>query len=250
MSGVLRRNHQPGHDIRPPRLALTPRATAKLVVVLGAVVALAVGHRLGIFERFAAAEVARETLLDMGPWGYLAFVGAYAALQPFGVPGTVFVVAAPLVWPWPIAFGLSMIGTMAASMVGFSFARFVARDWIAAKIPARFRRYDDALARRAFVTVFTLRLIFWMPPLLHAFFGVSKIRFSTHFWGSLAGYVLPLLLVSIFGRQLFDLMRRAPVELWIAIAAATLIVVSGAWWFRRQRSTTRQPAEAPSPRSS
>jgi uncharacterized membrane protein YdjX (TVP38/TMEM64 family) len=215
---------------------LTPRATSKLVAIFGAVVALAVGHRLGLLERFAAAEEARETLLAMGPWGYLVFVGAYAALQPFGVPGTVFVVAAPLVWPWPIAFGLSMIGTMAASVVGFSFARFVARDWIAAKIPARFREYDDALARRAFVTVFLLRLIFWMPPLLHAFFGVSKIRFSTHFWGSLAGYILPLLLVSIFGRRLFDFMRQAPRELWVATAAATLIVVSGAWLFRRQSS--------------
>ena len=29
-------------------------------------------------------------------------------LQPFGLPGTVFVFAAPLIWPWPVAFGLSM----------------------------------------------------------------------------------------------------------------------------------------------
>ena len=104
-----------------------------------------------------------------------------------------FVIAAPLIWPWPVAFALSMTGTMAASVVGFSFARFVARDWVSTMIPARFRKYDDALAQRALTTVFVLRLVFWMPPLLHAFFGVSKVRFWTHFWGSLAGYVLPLL---------------------------------------------------------
>jgi uncharacterized membrane protein YdjX (TVP38/TMEM64 family) len=122
--------------------------------------------------------------VQLGPWGYVAFILAYTSLHPFGVPGTLFVVAAALIWPWPIAFVLSMVGTMAASCVRFSFSRFVARDWIVGIIPARFKKYDEALERRAFTTVFLLRLIFWMPPLLHAFFGVSKVRFWTHFWGS------------------------------------------------------------------
>jgi hypothetical protein len=90
------------------------------------------------------------------------FVLAYALLQPFGVPGTIFVVAAPLIWPWPAAFAVSMAGTMAASVVGFSFARFVARDWVSARIPARLRRYDEAIARHAFTTVVVLRLVLWV----------------------------------------------------------------------------------------
>jgi len=149
------------------------------------------------------------------------------------VPGTVFIMAAPLIWPWPVAFGLSMTGTMAASVVGFSFARFVARDWIAPRIPARFRAYDEALAKRAFATVFALRLIFWMPPLLHAFFGVSKVRFATHFWGSLAGYVIPLLLVSYFGQRLFDVLKRVPGEQWALMAVAVATVALGVWAWRR-----------------
>jgi len=65
----------------------------------------------------------------------------------------------------------------------------VARDWgVESKIPARFRKYDEALAARAFSTVFLLRFIFWMPQLLHTFLGVSKVPFWTHFWASLAGY--------------------------------------------------------------
>jgi uncharacterized membrane protein YdjX (TVP38/TMEM64 family) len=56
--------------------------------------------------------------------------------------------------------------------------------------------------------VFLLRLVFWMPPLLHAFFGVSKVRFWTHFWGSFLGYLLPLFLMSFFGQALFDALKR------------------------------------------
>ena len=155
-------------------------------------------------------------------------------LQPFGVPGTVFVVAAPLIWPWPIAFALSMVGTMSASVVGFSFARFVARDWVAQRIPARFRGYDEALERRAFLTVFTLRLIFWMPQVLHAFFGISRVRFWTHFWGSAAGYVLPLLVVSYFGPTVLDAARAAPPSVWIGVALAGAAVALGAWALRRR----------------
>lgn len=211
---------------------------ARIAAVLGVVTLLAVAHQLGLLAQFADPAKTRDTLVALGPTGYLAFVVAYAVLQPFGVPGTVFIMAAPLIWPWPVAFALSMTGTMAASVVGFSFARFIARDWLSERIPERFRRYDEALARRAFATVFTLRLIFWMPPLLHAFFGVSKVGFGTHFWGSLAGYVLPLFLVSYFGQQLFEMLRNAPPSAWIATAAVIVAIALGAWLYRR-RSVVR-----------
>lgn len=208
----------------------------KVAAVLLVVAMLVLAQRLGLFQQFGDPEQVRQTLVRLGPWGYLAFVLAYAALQPFGVPGTVFIMAAPLIWPWPVAFALSMTGTMAASVVGFSFSRFVARDWISKKIPQRFRKYDEALANRAFRTVFILRLVFWMPPLLHAFFGVSKVRFATHFWGSLAGYVLPLFLVSFFGQELFDAMKRAPLEVWIGLVVAAVAVGATVWLVRRRRA--------------
>jgi uncharacterized membrane protein YdjX (TVP38/TMEM64 family) len=210
--------------------------TAKIVAVVCVLVLLAVAYRFGVFRQFRDPAQVKQTLVQLGPYGYLAFVVAYATLQPFGMPGTVFIMAAPLVWPWPVAFALSMIGTMAASVVGFSFARFVARDWIAKKIPVRFRKFEDALARRAFSTVFLLRLVFWMPPLLHAFFGVSRVPFWTHFWASLAGYVLPLLAVSFFGPKIFEIMQRAPLGLWLAVGATVVTVAIVVWVVRRRRS--------------
>jgi uncharacterized membrane protein YdjX (TVP38/TMEM64 family) len=202
-----------------------------LLVLLG----LAIAHRLGILEIFAEPARTRDALVALGPWGYGAFVLAYAMLQPFGVPGTVFILVAPLIWAWPVAFALSMTGTMAASVVGFSFARFVARDWLAARVPARFRVYDEALARRAFVTVVVLRFIFWMPQMLHTFFGVSRVPFWTHFWGSAVGYLVPLLLTAYFGERLFSALRDAPPSVWIGFAVAVALVGGTFLWFRRSR---------------
>lgn len=207
---------------------------AKIGAVLAAIALMVAAQRLGVFHLAEDPARVKQALLDLGPYGYIAFLIAYTALQPFGVPGTVFVVAAPLIWPWPIAYALSMTGTLSASVVGFSFARFVARDWVSKIVPARFHAYDEALEKRAFATVLTLRFIFWMPPLLHAFFGVSRVRFWTHFWGSAAGYAAPLLAVSYFGPKTLTALRDAPPSVWIGIGATVAAIGLVTWIVRRR----------------
>lgn len=222
----------------------TPRAvrTARIVAILIVGAGVLVAYRFGVIGQLSDPQSLARNLVEMGAWGYLAFIVAYACLQPFGVPGTVFVVAAPLIWPWKTAFALSMIGTMAASVVGFSFARFIARDWIAARIPARLRKYDDALEKSAFRTVVLLRLVFWMPQVLHSFLGVSKVRFWTHFWGSFVGYIPPLFLVSYLGSEIFDASGHMQPRAWpimgAMLAASVLLVLLVRQYSRCERQTS------------
>lgn len=219
------------------RLAKPFAVAAVLLTLLGA-------YELGILGRLAEPRTLAASLVAIGGWGYLAFIATYTLLQPFGVPGTVFIVAAPLIWPWQTAFVLSMIGTMCASVVGFSFARFIARDWVAARIPARLRAYDESLATNAFQTVVVLRLIFWMPQVLHSFLGVSKVSFWTHFWGSLVGYVPPLLVVSYLGGRMFDASGHIQPGAWpplFGLAAASLVIALLARANARRRAAARRP---------
>jgi len=207
----------------------------KLGAVVAVVLLLALAQRLGILQLFVDPSGIASLFRGLGGWGYVVFVVAYMLLQPFGVPGTLFVMAAPLIWPWPVALALSMAGTMAASVVGFSFARFVARDWLERRLPARFHKYDDALAARAFITVALLRFVFWMPQMLHTFLGLSKVSFWTHFWGSLVGYAIPLFLLSFFGQKLFDLMKATPPGVWLALAFGSALLALTVWAIRRRR---------------
>lgn len=221
------------------------RARKKILVVALVFITLAAAWHFGVFARMGEPKTLAHTLATMGVWGYVAFVIAYAVLQPFGVPGTVFIVAAPLIWPWQTAFALSMVGTMLASVVGFSFARFVAKDWVSPRIPPRLRKYDEALERSAFQTVVVLRLLFWMPQVLHWFLGVSKVGFWTHFWGSLVGYTPPLLLVSYLGAEMFDASGKMQPAAWPIMAAflvASLAIAALARPAnRRHRSARRSP---------
>lgn len=214
---------------------MNPRTATKIAIVMVVLAGMALAYHLGIFTELSEPKRFARAVVDMGGWGYAGFIAAYAVLQPFGVPGTVFVVAAPLIWPWHVAFVLSMAGTMAASVIGFSFARFVARDWLSARIPARFRKYDAALERNALRTVFILRLIFWMPQMLHTFLGVSKVPFWTHFWGSLLGYVPPLLLVSYMGAEIFEVAGKIGPRIWVALGAVVLVALLVAALVRRSK---------------
>jgi uncharacterized membrane protein YdjX (TVP38/TMEM64 family) len=217
-----------------------PLRAVRIVLLVAVLAVLIVAQRYGVFHEFANPTRVAHALLERGAWGYAVFVVAYAALNPIGVPGTVFVLAAALIWPWPIAFALSMVGTIAASVIGFSLNRLILREWVSGLIPSRFRKYDEALATRAFATVFFLRLVFWMPPLLHAFFGVSRVRFWTHFWGSLAGYVLPLLLMSFFGPRVFDALKSMTATTWIELVAGAVLIAVVVWTIGRvQRRSAR-----------
>jgi uncharacterized membrane protein YdjX (TVP38/TMEM64 family) len=224
-------DQEPDLPAGPSRRALR---VARVALVVLAAAGVAAAYRAGLFAELSdPAELARE-VAAMGVAGYVVFVLAFALLQPFGAPGTVFVIAAPLIWPWKTAFALSMTGTMAASVIGFSFARFVARDWVSTRIPARLQKYDQALAANAFRTVFLLRLILWMPQALHAFLGISKVRFGTHFWGSLMGYAPPLFLMSYMGGEMFDLSGGIRPEAWPILGAmlgVSVALVLGLRWY-------------------
>lgn len=230
----------------PDPAAQPPRSLriARVALVLLAAVGVAVAYRTGVFAQLSnPADLARD-VVAMGVAGYVVFVVAFALLQPFGAPGTVFVIAAPLIWPWKTAFALSMTGTMAASVIGFSFARFIARDWVSARIPASLRKYDEALANNAFRTVFLLRMILWMPQALHAFLGISKVRFSTHFWGSLLGYAPPLFLMSYMGAEMFDLDGGIRPGAWPVLGAmlvVSVVILLGLRWYQRRQS--RRPPD-------
>ena len=217
----------------------TASRRARIALLAAILVALVVAYRFGVLGRVAQPKTLAATLVETGAWGYLAFVVAYTALQPFGVPGTIFIIAAPLIWPWQTAFALSMVGTMGASVVGFSFARFMAKEWVSKRIPARLRKYDESLERNAFVTVVVLRLVLWMPQALHFFFGVSKVRFWTHFWGSVVGYVPPLLAVSYLGSEMFDASGNIQPRAWpimaVFLAVSLVVALLFKLYERRQR---------------
>lgn len=212
----------------------------KKIALAGAVAAvLFVAYRLRLFELFGDPARLKETLLRLGPLGFLAYLLAFALLQPFGLSGVVFTVAASLVWPPTVAIALSLTGCTLASATGFLFARYLARDWVEKRIPARLRRYDERLEAHGFATVLVLRLIFWMNPSLHALFGLSRVHFWTHLLASFLAYVPITVAFTFLGNALFEIFRNQPASRWIELALAIALAAGAALVLKQIKGRSR-----------
>ena len=139
-----------------------------------------------------------------GAWGGLAFVVAYAVLQPLGVRSLLFLVTAPLLWSPAAAFFLSWLGAIAASMVAFAAARFVAREWAQRRVPARIRRLDAQLAEDGFRTVTLLRFVFYTTPALQLGLGISRVSVRSFVLGTIVGVFPFTLIVTLLGAELSE----------------------------------------------
>ena len=156
----------------------------------------------------------RAWLQGAGPWGALLFMSAYAVLQPLGVRSIFFLLSAPLVWEPVTAFLLSWVGTMAASLAAFGFARFVGRAWVQRRLPRGARRLDDRLVARGFRTVTLLRLVFYTAPTLQFALGVSRVRFEQFILGTAIGVIPFTALMTLLGAQINDWLAAHPISSW------------------------------------
>lgn len=161
---------------------------ALLAVIVGVLVS-------GVFEGLSADSV-RALLLESGPWGPLAFVAAFALLQPFGAAAHVFIIGSSLVWSPVVAFALSWVGALAAGCVAFAFARYMGRRWVQERLPERLADYDARLAERGFRTVLVMRLLLFTFGPMQLMFGVSRVRFVPFVLASAVG-LMPMIAVEI-----------------------------------------------------
>lgn len=170
---------------------------------------------IGLVVWFFASGAHREVdehliktrIAALGPFGPLAFVVAFALLQPLGPSGHIFAVASSLVWPPPLAFLLSLSGAVASQIVGFLFYRYVAREWARELIPERLVAYEDRLVARPIRTIALIRLLTFTWPLVSALLGVSKVRFVPMVVGTALGLAPTVL---------FDVLFLTQVIRWLA----------------------------------
>ena len=143
----------------------------------------------------------RDALRDSGSVGALVFLLAFIAIQPWGLPGSLFIVPAALVWPPLVAFGLSWLGANLAALLGFLFARWAGRDWARSRLGLFVETYDERLARHGFATILVLRLVFVCAPPISWLLGVSRISLRTNILASALGFVPGIALMTLLGNR-------------------------------------------------
>lgn len=214
----------------------------RVTLVGSLLVGLGFAYATGLFELLGDPARMSDALAGLGSWGYLAFVLGFALSEPFGAPGILFILPAALVWPKWLAFVLSLVGSVGAGIVGFGFARYVARDWVERRLPARLRRYDERLAEHGLRTVIVVRLTLFLFPPAHWLLGLSRVRFAPFVIGSAIGFVPGVATLAFLGGGLVEWLLGQPPTI-IALIVVSLL----APWVLRAVRQRRAAATEPDP---
>lgn len=185
----------------PGDSAFRPRMLRRLAVVLfvAGVVVLFAG---GGYDSLRAPAGVRGWITGGGGGPAAALVLSMWIIQPFGVPGAVWMIPAGLVWPWPTAVALCWVGNMGSSTIAFAFARWVGRGWVAARIPPRIRSLDRWLEGRNFTAVAAIRLVTGQLPPADWLLGLSGVRWGPFLAGTAIGILPQMLAFVIVGAGL------------------------------------------------
>ena len=211
-------------------VARWPMLWRRRILVLLLVIALVVvAWKFGAFETFGSTAKVHALIDSWGVWAYVLYVVSFMALMPFGVPAFVWVLPAGVLWPFGIAFPLSLLAIAGGSSVGFFFARYIARDWVAARMPGRVRRFDERFTANGIRSVSVFRLIFQIGAPTHWLLGLSSVGYGTFLAGTILGVMPVVALVAWLGHDVVHW-----VEMHGFLAAGILVaIVAGVIFARR-----------------
>jgi uncharacterized membrane protein YdjX (TVP38/TMEM64 family) len=210
------------------------RARWRIVLAIGVLAALLAAWQAGAFAWVTHDNIHR-LLGESGAWGPALFVLAFALLEPFGVPGAVFVLPASLAWPPEFAIAMSVLGATGAGITSYVLARGVIGDAFEQRLPLRLRAFTATAREHPLRTVIAVRMLFGLAAPAHWALALSGVRFSAFVVGSLVGFVPPMTLFVVFGRAVIEWLERQQAG-WIwpaAFAAALAGYFAYRWWFRR-----------------
>jgi uncharacterized membrane protein YdjX (TVP38/TMEM64 family) len=199
----------------------------RVALVAGIAAMLGTLYLSGFFELITDPDRARAALEDFGIWAPILYVVAFALLEPFFVPGLAFMIPGGFVFSFSELFVLSWLGSIGAGIVGFSFARFVGREFVESRLPDRLRRYDERLATHGLRTVILVRVMLFLAPPAHWLLGLSQVRFAPFVLGTAIGFVpgigLAAYLIVFVGESLGDWISGLPRGTFAAIIIALVV---------------------------
>lgn len=196
----------------------------------GVALAVLVAVQLGLVGFLRDGDRVESFLTDSGPIGPIAYVSAFVAAQPLSIPGTAIMLPATFVWSGLTVFVLSWLGGMVASTIGFYVARWLARDWIRARLPAKILGWESRVDDHGTRAIIVLRVVTGYAPAADWLLGVSTVNLRQFLIGTGIGLVPTTALVSFLGDDAIRAAERLPLVFGGLVAVAALV-----FFVRRRR---------------
>jgi uncharacterized membrane protein YdjX (TVP38/TMEM64 family) len=190
---------------------------------------------LGIDIRHLSAEQVRVAVLAHGAWAPLVYLAVFG--QPvIPLPGSAMLALAGVVFgkAWGPVAGL--VGITLRGVAAFAVARLLGRGMVERLLHGHVARLNAKLGKRAFSTVFFIRLIPNVPLDMQNYaLSFSRVRFGPYVLGTMLGFIPASIAYAYLGDSLTD-----TGQVWKFIVAV-LLVAAVAWLPRMWRPAKRGP---------
>jgi uncharacterized membrane protein YdjX (TVP38/TMEM64 family) len=197
---------------------------------------------LGFLDLNVTPDGIRTAVANWGPLAPLAFVVLFA-LRPFiFFPSTVLFVAGGLAFGSVLGAFYAVIGGTVAGIITFGLARWLGRDFVQARLPARLQRFQSESWGARLVFFMILVPIFPITGVNYAA-GLSRISLGGYTLAMVGGLIPRAFAYSFFGDSLLDV--GSP-QFVFALALLALLVLLPTWLRHRivRRSSGFRSQEA------
>ncbi len=203
-----------------------------LLVLLAAVAILAIAQVTGLLDVVRDEDRLATAVEDAGLLGPILLVVLMTVLVPVGVPGVPFVLAAGVLWPWPVAAAASLAGGIASSAIGIVAARRLGREALQAKLPRWLAGVDERLTASGIWGVIALRVVLYLIAPADWVIGLSRVPTSTAVIGTAIGLTPTTVGYVVAGPEFF---RWLVSPSGLATSVLSLGLAFLVWRWRRAR---------------
>jgi uncharacterized membrane protein YdjX (TVP38/TMEM64 family)/rhodanese-related sulfurtransferase len=157
------------------------------MILRGFLVALLLGGVVIVIANYTAMDSATVDVWvkEAGAVGPIVFIVVYAIGTVLLVPGPLFMLVSGALYGPVYGTFYSLTGVMIGAAIAFLIARFIAADWLEAKIGGRLKRLKEGVEQEGWRFVAFLRLVPVFPSILINYaLGLTRIKFSHYFFTS------------------------------------------------------------------
>lgn len=179
---------------------LEPKNWLKIVLFLVVVLVVVFAALYTDVSQYSSPERLRSYLAFSGQYAPLIFIAAFIAGLFLRIPGFAFIILAAVVFGKFPAMIYSFIAIAAGTSLTFFIARFFLCDTVSKMEIRGVRGLNEKITRRGFLTVFLLRLVFFLMPPVNWVLGVTGVKYRDYLLGTILGVSPGVILFSfVFG---------------------------------------------------
>ncbi len=191
-----------------------------------------------LLKKFGIAGMLDEAWMDQhvrqnGIEGELIFMTAASILAAGGFPRQVLSFLAGYAFGFAEGSAYMLLASAIGCAAAFLVARYIARDLVSERLPARFKRVDAFLSENTFIATLVLRFLPFTNNLAtNLAAGLSRARGTAFVGASIIGYIPQTVIFALLGSGI-----SLDPELRISLAAILFAISSvfGVYLFRKFR---------------